>query len=73
MCAFSHLDGSNNRYWFGHVGTSNLTTVIFIAALSSASMNAEPFIEQTTNKNYIYVYPTGTYSTGVNLRLKFYG
>lgn len=73
MCGFSWFDGSTYRYWYGHVGTGNNTEILFMQAISSSLLAVESFVEQTTNKIWIYVYPTTAYGYGTQLRAKIYG
>jgi hypothetical protein len=70
--AVSH-NTPTHTYWHGHYGTNNLTNVLYITSLNFSNMAFESFIEQTTLKSWIRVYPTIAFDTTVQLRVKFYG
>jgi hypothetical protein len=46
---------------------------MYINVLNSVNMAFETFVEQTTLKSWIRVYPTIAFDTSVQLRVKFYG
>jgi hypothetical protein len=70
--ALSH-NSTSYTYWHGHVGTNNTTNPIYINLLVGSNMAIESFVEQTTLKPWLRVYPLVAYSTAVQLRVKFYG
>jgi hypothetical protein len=70
--AVSHTT-PNYTYWHGHYGTNNTTSPMYITALNFSNMAFESFVEQTTLKSWIRVYPTIAFDTSVQLRVKFYG
>ncbi len=70
--AVSH-NSTSYTYWHGHYGTNNSTSPIYITNISFSNMAFESFVQQTTLKSWIYVYPTVAYNTGVQLRVKFCG
>lgn len=70
--AVSHND-TTYTYWHGYYGTNNSTYPMYITALNFSNMAFESFVEQTTLKSFIRVYPTVAYNTATQLRVKFYG
>lgn len=70
--AVSHTT-PNYTFWHGHYGTNNTTATMYINVLNSVNMAFETFVEQTTLKSWIRVYPTIAFDTSVQLRVKFYG
>lgn len=72
MFAISHND-STYSYWHGHIGTNNSTQILYLTAINQSNITIENFVEQTTNKTYIYMKPTSSYNASVQMRIKFYG
>jgi hypothetical protein len=70
--AISHND-TTYSYWHGYLGTNNSTQIMYITAFQQSNITIENFVEQTTNKTFIYLRPTGTYNASVQMRVKFYG
>lgn len=72
MLAISHTD-STYSYWHGYLGTNNSTQILYITAFQQSNITIENFVEQTTNKTFIYLRPTSSYNASVQMRVKFYG
>lgn len=72
MLAVSHND-STYSYWHGYYGTNNSSATLYIQNFNFSNMTVEAFQEQTTLKYFLYLRPTSTYNTSVQLRVKFYG
>jgi hypothetical protein len=70
--SLSH-NGNTYTYWSGSITTGNNTQIISINNVSNSQMAVEHFIQQTTLKSYLLIYPTITFSSSILLRVKFYG
>lgn len=69
--AFSH-NSTTYTYWHGRVSTNNSTQILNITNYIANLMAVEAFTQQTTNKTFLYIYPTTAYIAADQLRVKFY-
>jgi hypothetical protein len=68
----SHFSTSYT-YWAGHIYCNNTPAPISLNSIVSSNMAFETFQQQGDQIWYIRMYPTVSYNTSTEMRVKFYG